>query len=139
MEQTDKKKTALRGYQEAKEELSYWCKRVEELEKLNTYHSPTASKAPAYSGPGDPTGAAVIALEAARENKEEAKNEARVAMEQVMSIIRTAPKATHRILLMRQYIDGLTLEEIAEAEYRSTTWVTTNLKKAIESITLLKE
>lgn len=50
--------------------------------------------------------------------------------------VETVPKATHRILLMRRYIDGLSLDDIADAEYKSRTWVVTNLKAAMDHITL---
>lgn len=135
-EQDTKKKSALSEYLEMKSELNYWAERVAEAEQLNTYHSPSASRVPSRSAPGDPTGTALTMLETAKENKKRAEEKSKEAMGKVLAIIQTVPKATHRILLMRRYIDGLSLDDIADAEYKSRTWVVTNLKAAMEHITL---
>lgn len=131
-----KKKTVLSEYLEMKSELNYWEERVAEAEQLNTYRSPSASRTPSKSAPGDPTGTALAMLETAKENKKRAEERSKEAMGRVLAIIQTVPKATHRIILMRRYIDGLSLDDIAEAEYKSRTWVVTTLKAAVECITL---
>lgn len=135
-EQDAKKKSALSEYLEMRNELNYWAERAAEAERLNTYRSPSASRAPTGSEPGDPTGRAVTMLETAKENKKRAEERSEEAMGRVLAIIQTVPKATHRVLLMRRYIDGLSLDDIADAEYKSRTWVITNLKAAMEHITL---
>ena len=135
-EQDTKKKSALSEYLEMKSELNYWAERVAEAEQLNTHRSPSASRVPSRSAPGDPTVTALTMLETAKENKKRAEEKSKEAMGRVLAIIQTVPKATHRILLMRRYIDGLSLDNIADAEYKSRTWVVTNLKAAMEHITL---
>lgn len=135
-EDTEKKKETLREYLEEKSELCYWANRVAQLEKLSPYRSPTASYVPSRSGPADPTESTVISLEAAKENVKISEERCKESMERVMSIIRTAPKAVHRIVLTRRYIDGMTVDEIADAEFKGRTWATNTLKAATESLTL---
>ena len=135
-EQDTKKKSALSEYLEMKSELSYWTERVAEAEQSNTYRSPSTSRVVSKSAPGDPTASALTMLETAKENKKRAEEKSKEAMVRVLTIIQTVPKAAHRILLMRRYIDGLSQDDIADAEYKSRTWVVTNLKAAMEHITL---
>lgn len=135
MKNEDKKK-ALNEYLEAKKELNYWAKKVAELEPLDMYRSPTASGMPSGGGPGNPIEAAVVELEAARENKSRAEEYTRAARERVMEIIQTAPAADQRVLLMRRYIDGMSWDDIAEAEGKSRTWATNTHGTAVKLITV---
>jgi len=130
------KKEALSEYLEAKKELLYWVRKVTELAPLATYRSPSASTMPPSGGPGDPTAAALLELEEARENERIAAEEVQAAKARVMAIIRTAPEADQRVLLMRRYIDGMDWDEIAEREGKSKTWATNLHGTAMKFITL---
>lgn len=137
--QIDEKKQALGEFLEERKELRYWANRVDSLEGLDTYHSPTATGIPASSGNINQSSRveeAVVELETARENKRLSMERAEAARTRVIAIIQTAPKADQRIVLLRRYIDGMGWEEIAEASYRSRTWVLNTHSAALKVVQL---
>lgn len=130
------KKEALSEYLEAKKEWTYWSKKVAELEPLELYRSPSMSGMPGGGGAGNPIEVAVVELETARENKAAAEEQAREAYARVMAIIKTAPEADQRVLLIRRYIDGMSWDDIADAEGKSRTWATNTHGEAMKYITV---
>lgn len=58
------------------------------------------------------------------------------AMNRVIAIIQTIPKANQRILLMHRYIDGMSWQDIVDTERMSWTWAISNHRKALESLQL---
>ena len=135
-EQNEKKKTALSEYLDALKEVDYWGKKVESLEKSNGFRRLAVTDAPSSGKVGNPTTSAVLELETARENEQEARQYARDAKSRVLALIKQVPAGEQRILLMRHYIDGMSWEEAAEAEGKSRTWATNNHGTALLHIQL---
>lgn len=125
-EQNEKKKAALNEYLDALKEVDYWANKVENMEKSNGYRSPDATDAPISGKVGNPTTSAVLELETARENEQDARQYARDAKRRVLALIKQVPAGEQRVLLMRHYIDGMSWEDAAEAEGKSRTWATNN-------------
>lgn len=125
-EQNEKKKAALNEYLDALKEVDYWANKVENMEKSNGYRSPDATAAPISGKVGNPTTSAVLELETARENEQDARQYARDAKRRVLVLIKQVPAGEQRVLLMRHYIDGMSWEDAAEAEGKSRTWATNN-------------
>lgn len=137
MDEIEKKKAALHEYLDKRAELDYWTQRVADIEQESTYHSPSFSAASSHSGsPGNPTERYIVELEASRERKKKAEEETVAAMNRVIAIIQTIPKANQRILLMHRYIDGMSWQDIVDTERMSWTWAISNHRKALESLQL---
>lgn len=120
----NEKKEALSEYLEARKELAYWSAKVNDLEPLELYRSPSAGWAPSGGGGGNAIEAAVVELETAREEKATAEAKTKDAMARVLLLIQQAPTADQRTILRRRYIDGMSWDEIAAAEGKSKTWAT---------------
>lgn len=138
-EQNEKKKEALNEYREALKEVDYWTEKVDAMRRSGRYRSPSATVAPTTSGPADPTGAALLDLEHTEQNLAAARKAAREVKDKVLSLIRMAPTADQRVLLMRHYIDGMTWEEAAEAAGKGRTWATNTHGTALLYIKLQNE
>lgn len=138
-QQNEKKKEALNEYLDALKEVGYWSSKVEAMGKSNRYRSPAAPAAPVGGGIADPTEATVMELEATREQERRARKFAQEAKDRVLALIRMAPTADQRVLLMRHYIDGMSWEEAAEAAGKSRTWATNNHGTALLHITIPNE
>lgn len=135
-EQNEKKKAALNEYLDALKEVDYWANKVENMEKSNGYRSPDATAAPISGKVGNPTTSAVLELETARENEQDARQYARDAKRRVLALIKQVPAGEQRVLLMRHYIDGMSWEDAAEVEGKSRTWATNNHGTALLHIQL---
>lgn len=137
MDDIAQKKAALREYLDKKVELDYWTQKVADIEQESSYHSPSFSVTSSHSGsPGNPTERYIVALEAARDRMRRAEEEAEAAMNRVISIIQTLPNVKHRLVLMRRYIDGMTWDDIADAEFKSRTWAINIHGMALKNIQL---
>lgn len=123
-EQNEKKKAALNEYREALKEVDYWAEKVKTIRRSDRYRSPSATVAPTTSGPSDPTSNALLDLEHTERNLTAARKAAQEVKDRVLSLIRMAPTADQRVLLMRHYIDGMSWEEAAEAAGKGRTWAT---------------
>lgn len=138
-EQNEKKKAALNEYLDARKEVDYWTEKAETMRRFNCYRSPSATIAPTGGGPADPTSKALEELEHTQQNEAAARKCAQAAKDRVLSLIRMAPTADQRVLLMRHYIDGMGWEQAAEAAGKSRTWATNNHGTALLYIQLPDE
>jgi len=140
-EQNEKKKAALNEYLDALKEVEYWAKKVESMEKSNGYRSMDVATALRQNTGqiGNPTTSTVLELETARENEQDTQQYAKEAKRHVLDLIKQAPTAEQRVLLMRRYIDGMSWEDAAEAEGKSRTWATNNHGTALLHIQLPKQ
>lgn len=125
-EQNEKKKEALNEYLDAMKEVRYWAEKLETMRRSNQYHTPSATAVRSGGGPADPTRKALEELEHTEQTAATAAKYAQEAKDRVLSLIRMAPTADQRVLLMRHYIDGMSWEDAAEAEGKSRTWATNN-------------